>query len=263
MLVSAHLDSAYEFNLWFLFRSAAVPIMVIGMGAPAVSLVAGALRAGSGGGFETLGWVCLALYPVVGLHLFFHTFSVVPGAMDDLAGISVLDGVARALSDAPGEDGMLRHTEVVLLATSAEEAGLRGAKRYVAAHRAELHAIPTYGLFVDGVYDERHLTVIQRELTTGARHDPRLVALAQHAAEGRNRHMHRGLIPFGGSDAAPFALAGVPSVTLLCHDISHLVPNYHTRHDTLEKVRPESIETMLQLVLDLLDRIDDGQIDPA
>lgn len=261
VVVSAHLDAAYEFNLWFTFRQLAVPIMAVGMSAPAVSLAAGTLRALGGGGFESLGWVCFALSPVVGLHLFFHTFAVVPGAMDDLAGISVLDGVARALAEAQGEGARLGSTEVVLLATSAEEAGLRGAKRFVDAHRAELHATPTFGLFVDGVYDERYLTVIDREITSGVRNDPRLVALALSAAEGRNRKMLRAAIPLGHSDAAPFTLAGIPSVTLLCHDTSRLAPNYHTRRDTLDKVRPESIETMLQLVLDLLDRIDGAEID--
>jgi hypothetical protein len=261
VVVSAHQDSSYEFNLWLIFRDAGVVMMVLALAAPFAPLVGGLGRAIGGGGFETLGWIGLALSPVVILHLFFHTFSVVPGAMDDLAGIAVLDGVARALAESRDRAGpRLEHTEVVLLATSAEEAGLRGAKRFVSAQLAELTAVPSYGLFVDGVYDERYLAVIDREWATGARHDPRLVKLAMAVAAGRGWPMQRRAIPFGASDASAFSTAGIPSVALLCQDMSRLAPNYHTRRDTLDRVRPESIGVVLELVLEMLERIDRGEL---
>ena len=77
-----------------------------------------------------------------------------------------------------------RVSGLVLLATSSEEAGLRGAKRYASAHAGELAATPSFGLFVDGVYDERFLTVVYRELFTGVHHDARLVQLAKDVAAG-------------------------------------------------------------------------------
>ena len=266
VIVSAHQDSAYEFNLWYFMKSAAIPVMAVALVAPVVPLLGGLAQL-LGASAETslvhgLGVLSLALYPVVGLNLFFHTSSVVPGAMDDLAGIAVLDGVARALAAIPCDDeAALAHTEVVLLATSAEEAGLRGARRFAEAHRSELKALPCHVLNVDGVYDERFLTVIERELALGVRHDPRLVALAERVATRRGWKLRRGLIPFGGTDAAAFAWAGVSSVSLLCQDISRLAPNYHTRLDTLERVRPESLTVMLQLVLDMIREIDAGALD--
>jgi len=266
VVVSAHQDSAYEFNLWYFLKSASIPVMAVALAAPVVPLLGGLAQL-LGASAETnlvhgLGVLSLALYPVVGLNLFFHTSSVVPGAMDDLAGIAVLDGVARALAASPRDDeAALAHTEVVLLATSAEEAGLRGARRFAEAHRSELHAVPCHVLNVDGVYDERFLTVIERELALGVRHDPRLVALAERVASRRGWKLRRGLIPFGGTDAAAFAWAGVSSVSLLCQDISRLAPNYHTRLDTLERVRPDSLTVMLQLVLDMIREIDAGALD--
>lgn len=266
VVVSAHQDSAYEFNLWYFLKGAAVPVMIVGFGAVLVPLVGGFLKllldtGNDSRAFDVVGFVAIGLYPVVGLNFFFHTYSVVPGAMDDLAGISVVDGVARALVDARREGHALEGTEVVVLALSAEEAGLRGAKRYAERHRAELHAIPTFVLNVDGVYDERYLTVIHRELTTGARHDPRLIRLARERARARGFACHQHVIPLGASDATAFAQAGVPSVTLLCQDATRLVPNYHTRLDTLEHVRPESLRVMLQLVLDMIEEIDRGACD--
>jgi acetylornithine deacetylase/succinyl-diaminopimelate desuccinylase-like protein len=266
VIVSAHQDSAYEFNLWYFLKNASIPLMVVAFAAPAVPLLGGLAQllgaSADTGLVHGLGVLSLALYPVVGLNLFFHTFSVVPGAMDDLAGIAVLDGVARVLADPPRGDGTaLAHTEVVLLATSAEEAGLRGARRFAEAHRSELHAVPCHVLNVDGVYDERFLTAIELELALGVRHDPRLVALAERVATRRGWKLRRGLVPFGGTDAAAFARAGVSSVSLLCQDISRLAPNYHTRLDTLERVRPDSLTVMLQLVLDMIEEIDAGALD--
>jgi Zn-dependent M28 family amino/carboxypeptidase len=204
----------------------------------------------------------MGLYPFVGLNLFFHTYSVVPGAMDDLAGISVLTGVAQALTPAAGDEPLLAGTEVRVIGMSSEEAGLRGAKRYVEAHRRELSEVPTYGLFVDGVYDERFLTVLNREIFTGARHDPRLVRMGQEVAQQRGWHMHEHTLLLGATDATPFSLAGVPSVALLCQDATRLVPNYHTRLDTLDYVRPASLGVMLQVVLDMIQRIDAGDLQP-
>jgi hypothetical protein len=262
VIVSAHQDSAYEFNLWFFLKAAAVPVMLIGFTAVFVPLFGGLARALSSTpeahAFTVIGYLCMGLYPFVGLNLFFHTYSVVPGAMDDLAGISVLTGVAQALAAGPGEEPPLAGTEVRVIGMSSEEAGLRGAKRYVDAHRQELSEVPTYGLFVDGVYDERFLTVLNREIFTGARHDPQLVRMARAVAQQRGWHMHEHTLLLGATDATPFSLAGVPSVALLCQDATRLVPNYHTRLDTLDYVRPASLGVMLQVVLDMVQRIDAG-----
>ena len=266
VVVSAHIDSAYEFNLWFFLKNAGIPVMVIAFAAPLVPLAGGLLKLAVPTGtdpalFDTIGYLCLALYPIVGLNFFFHTYHVVPGAMDDLAGVAVVDATGRALAAAIEADEGLQSTEVVLLGAAAEEAGLRGAKRFVTAHEDTLSDLPSYGIFVDGVYDERHLAVVRRELTTGARHDPRLVDLAREVAERRRWPMREVVIPFGATDASAFSTAGIPAIAVLCQDTSQLAPNYHTRLDVLENVRPESLHVSLQLVLDLLEQIDSGALE--
>ena len=62
------------------------------------------------------------------------------------------------------------------------------------------------------------------------------------------------------SDAA-FAAAGLSSVCLIAQDSTRLVPNYHTRLDVIEHVRPQSLAILMQLVLDMIERIDAGEID--
>ena len=265
VIVSAHQDSAYEFNLWFFLKNAAVPVNIITFIAPLVPMLGGLAKtiagaAGHSHGFDVIGYVAMGLYPIVGLNFFFHTYSVVPGAMDDLAGVSVLAGVAQALTDArsSGAEGvpLLEHTEVRVLAVSSEEAGLRGAKRYTAAHARELQEIPSYNINVDGVYDERHLTIVTHELFTGVHHDPRLVQLAKDITTAHGWQVKEHMIPVGATDATAFAQAGIASLCLLCQDASRLVPNYHTRLDTIEHERPASLSVMLQLVLDMIQRLD-------
>jgi putative aminopeptidase FrvX len=112
---------------------------------------------------------------------------------------------------------------------------------------------------VDGVYDEKHLSVVNRELLIGARHSPRLVELARRAAAQRGRSIKVTMVPVGATDAAAFTLAGIPSTCILCQDTSRLVPHYHTRLDTAEKVRPESLSVTLQLLIDMIRSIDESE----
>ncbi len=264
VIVSGHLDSAYEFNLWFMFKNMAVPIMIVTISAYAYLFAVSLVRtlamfdqAGGAGVFDTLGIIALALAPFVTLFLFFHTYSPVPGAMDDMAGVAVTAGLGKLLHDAKNDgESFPEHTEIVLIGMGCEEAGLRGAKRYAAKHINDTRSVPTYGIFLDGIYDERHLTVIHREVSTRAVHDRRLVELAGKVAADHNFPIKKTVIPIGATDASAFSLAGIPSVCLLCQDTSRLVPNYHTRYDTIDRIRPESLAVMLEVVAGMVDQID-------
>ncbi len=97
---------------------------------------------------------------------------------------------------------------MILLATSSEEAGLRGAKRYVKKHLAELKATPTYGIFLESTADERHLTAATGELFTGAKHDRGLVDMARKIAAGHGWPIKSKPIPLGATDAAAFSKKG-------------------------------------------------------
>jgi hypothetical protein len=264
VVVSAHLDSAYEFNLLYYLKNAAVPILAIAI-LGLVIVFAGSLAKTIAYGsstdnaqvFTVVGIIIVVLSPVVGLLLYFHTYRPVPGAMDNMAGIAVVSGLGKYLNEAKSNGNCYpNRTEVVLLATSSEEAGLRGAKRYVSKHLKEMKETPTYGLFLDCIYDEKFLTVAKREIFTGATHDHYMVSMAQEVAAIHSWPIAARVIPIGATDASAFSLRGIPSTCLLCQDISRLVPNYHTRNDTYEYIRPESLSVTLQVVIDMIERID-------
>jgi Zn-dependent M28 family amino/carboxypeptidase len=194
----------------------------------------------------------------MGLLLFFTSWKPVPGAFDNLSAVSVVAGLGRYIGEAETSgDWFPERTEVVLLATSSEEAGHRGAKRYVTKHLEELKTIPTYGLFLEMIKDEKNLAVWKGESSTGARHDPELVKMAQEVATSHGWPIFVGQMPvLLTTDADSFSLNGVSAVCLTSCDHSKLDPTYHTRYDTYEHVRPESLTVMLQLVIDMIQRID-------
>lgn len=264
VIFSAHMDSAFEFKLWYWFKNFSIPVLVTAVVAFLVLFGVGIARTIAGsrgftwaGPYGTLGIICIALSPVVFLLVFLRTGDLVPGAMDDMAGVSVLAGLAKYLEEAKESGGFYpENTEVVLLGMSSEEAGLRGAKRYTARHDNELKAIPTYGIFWDGIYDEQYLVVNRREIFPGAKHDPYLVKLAQDTARKNNFEIKTGMIPIGASDAAVFSKNGISAVHLCCQDTSKLAPNYHTRLDTIDYIRPESLAVSLQMSIDMLESID-------
>jgi hypothetical protein len=266
VIVSGHQDSAYEFRIWRRFGTAAVQlqrlaIMGITMAlsgslAKTIAYLGGSENATA---YTVVGVVIAAFSPVVALFLFFQSDKAVPGAMDDMAGIAVLAGLGRSLGESRGSGGFYpENTEVVLLATSSEEAGLRGAKRYAKKHLAELKKIPTYAIFLESTADERHLTAVTGELYTGAKHDRGLVAMAREIAASHSWPIKSTSIPLGATDASAFSKKGVRSICLLSQDTTRLVPNYHTREDTPEHVRPEALSVSLQMVIEMIQRIDNA-----
>jgi hypothetical protein len=264
VIVSAHLDSAYEFKVWYWLKSLSVPAMALAFLAPLLLLGASVARTitySSGvpenSAYDVLGIILLALSPVVILFAFFHTRDVVPGAMDDLAGIGVLVGLARYLHYArQGGQFFPSRTEVVLLALSSEEAGLRGAKRYAARHASEYREVPSYAIFLDNIADEDHLTVFKRELWCGAKMDPYLVDAAERAAAVNRFEIKKAVMAVGATDASAFVRKDIPSVSMCCYNSARLMPNYHTRHDTMEHVSQKSLAVSLQMVIEMIKRID-------
>jgi len=81
--VSAHFDSAYEFKIWLWFKSLSVPVMGIGIlavlllfGFSLARTIAEPVGLPGAAAFRVLGYVLIALSPVVLVFAFFHTGDV-------------------------------------------------------------------------------------------------------------------------------------------------------------------------------------------
>lgn len=262
--VSGHFDSAYEFKIWYWFKGFSTVLMGLGFLSVLLLFVFGLTRSivepvGTPGStaFWVLGIILAALSPLIAVFAVFHTKDVVPGAMDDMAGVAVVAGLGKYLEEARGRGEFFpESTEVVLLGLSSEEAGLRGAMRYASRHSEEATALPAYAIFLDGIYDEQFFTVFKKEVWPGGKMDPYLVDLAMKAAGDNGFKIKAAPLPLGATDATAFARAGIPSVSMCLWDATRLVPHYHTRYDTIDQIRPESLTVALQTVIDMLQGID-------
>jgi Zn-dependent M28 family amino/carboxypeptidase len=216
-----------------------------------------------------LGVASLLLLPSVA----WHSGRVSPGAGDNLSGVAVMHAFAGELAAARDARSapqyaylqpLLSSTEIVLLATSSEEAGLRGAKRYAAMHAAEHAALPTAVVCLEALYNASHLSVITSEPSPGVVHDAALVALALSASHAAILPTVRAVqLPIGGTDAAAFTRAGVAAVALTAVDLATMPPEYHTRLDMLSAVQPEALDAQLRLLAQLAAAVGRGDWEVA
>ncbi len=141
--ISAHFDSATcatgkKFAL--LVRFSLLPVIVLVLG-----FLSARILFAIEGGWAIL-WIILAFYFIPLCAYFYRTGSVKvvsPGANDNAAGVAVMLEIAKVLKESPPQD-----TEVVFIATGAEEQGLVGMKRFVGE---KILPVGTPVLNLDGV----------------------------------------------------------------------------------------------------------------
>ena len=176
----------------------------------------------------------------------------VPGANDNASGAAVAAQLAAECAAQP-----LDHTEVRVLITSCEEAGLLGAQAYSRAHADE--AADTTFLNFDTVGGDVPLTYIRKE-GGPARFwpaSPRLVALAEAIAR---RRPELGLVPAPTTpglptDATAFRARGWEAITFLAQS-ERGIPNYHLPTDTYEHVSAEAVARALDTGREMLRELD-------
>lgn len=265
VIVEAHIDSAYENTLVSyylksaggLLVSVAMLALVIAVGGTLAKTIAYYDVFSNQAVLTGVGIALITLVPLMGLFIFHTNWKPVPGARDNMSGVSVVAGLGKYLGEAKSSGAWFpERTAVVLLGTSSHESGALGAKRYVRRHLEELKATPTYVVSLDTICDEKFLSVLTLELFIGARHDPRLVKMAQEVAADHNWPLATTWIPgLGGWDASHFTVNGIPAMQVFSCNLSD-DPYSHTRYDTYEHVRPESLSVALQLIIDMIQRID-------
>lgn len=194
-----------------------------------------------------------AFVPACVLAIFYSRFSVVaPGANDNLTGTFAAIAVLRQLH---AMNVRFEHTEVCCLVTGSEEAGLRGAKAFAAAHNRELKEVPTAFLALDTLHDVEHFTVFDGDLNGTVRNDAAFGALVREAGKDCGFDLPSGTIRIGATDAAAFTQAGIAATALVAMDPSP--PRYyHTRLDHWNNMDAECIRRSLAVALATVERYD-------
>ena len=184
------------------------------------------------------------------LAITYNPLRVVDGANDNLTGC--LMGVTL-LKEMEEQGINLENTEIGVILTGSEEAGLRGAKAWCEAHKDDYRDVPTCVISYDSIYNPDWLMVNRRDLNNTVDSDEDLCDYFLLAAEDAGVPCRDGKVPlFGGAtDSAAFTQGGFRSIgiTGLSHRLERF---YHTRLDTPENLSPIALENCFRVTAEFV-----------
>lgn len=193
---------------------------------------------------------------LVGLYWMWNKNRVVDGANDNLSGCYMGIAVMKALEDA----GItLENTEVGVILSGSEEAGLRGAKAWCEAHKGEFDDVPTFIFSYDTIHDPKYLMTNYRDLNGSVKADKDVSDLFMEAAQELKIPCKKGWVPplGGATDSAAFAQAGfrATGITGLNHKLEDY---YHTRRDTYDNMNKQGLADCFAISVKVLEMFDGG-----
>ena len=181
---------------------------------------------------------------------------VVDGANDNLTGCYMGISILKALKD---EGIEFENTEINVILSGSEEAGLRGASAWCEAHKGEFDDVPTFIYSYDTIHDPSQLMVNYRDLNGTVKADKDVSDLFMEAAQEIGVPCKKGMVPpmGGATDSAAFAKAGLRStgVTGLNHKLEDY---YHTRRDTYDNMNEEGLANCFAASVKVLEKFDNG-----
>jgi hypothetical protein len=203
----------------------------------------------------TLGWVML-VYPIVPSMIFGMFFNrgrknggTVPGAVDNLSACALAVAACRFLVNNPAY--IPADTEIRFISFGAEEAGVRGSRRYVERHLDELKRMDARLLNFETVAHPE-IVILTSESSGTVKNSPEMVKSVVAAAERAGVPYQVKPSFFGaGSDAGPFSSAGLKATTLFPFVLSQdMVAFYHQKSDGPELLTIEPLLNVLKLTFE-------------
>lgn len=201
-------------------------------------------------------WGLLFVPFLIGLYWMWNEHRIVDGANDNLSGCYMGIAILKALKD---EGIELENTELAVVLTGSEEAGLRGSKAWCEAHKGEWQDVPTFFFSYDTIHDPKYLMVNYRDLNGTVKADKDVSDLFLEAAKEIDVPIIKGWVPplGGATDNAAFAQAGFRStgITGLNHKLEDY---YHTRRDTYDNMNAEGLANCYAASVKALEMFDNG-----
>ena len=261
IIFNGHPDASWEwpFKYKFTYLGFDIHMTVCFIGAfytLAISIlrVAGVI---SGGLALKLGLAGLVFVPFwFALYWMWNEKRIVDGANDNLSGCYMGIAILKMLKD---EGIELENTEIGVVLTGSEEAGLRGAKAWSAAHKDEMNDVPTFVFSYDTITQPEELMVNYRDLNGTVKVDKDVSDLFYEACQELNIPCKKGMVPplGGATDSAAFAQAGLRATGVTA--LSHALPDfYHTRLDTPDALNKECLATCFAASVKALEMFDNG-----
>ena len=193
---------------------------------------------------------------LVGLYFMVNYRRVVDGANDNLSGCYMGIALLKALKD---EGIEFENTELGVVLTGSEEAGLRGSKAWCEAHKDEFNDVPTFIFSYDTIHDPKFLMVNYRDLNGTVKADKDASDLFMEAADELGIRCKKGMVPplGGATDSAAFAQAGMRAagITGLNHKLESY---YHTRRDSYDNMNLDGLADCFAATVKVLEKFDEG-----
>lgn len=256
IIFSGHADSANEWRFTYYGGSKLlVPIIGLSFVGILLGLVLGiwavaaghAFSAADSGALNIMRYVFLAWIPILFTALFFENKKrPVMGANDDLTGCFISMAVVKYMQQ---HDIRFENTEVWVVLTGSEEAGLRGAKEFCKAHKNELSDVETVFVGLDTIRDYDFAAIYSRDLTGTVKNDAGACALVKEAAKQTGLDLPYKSVFFGATDAAAVTQAGMKAVSVAAMDPAP-AKYYHTRLDTADNLDIKTVEAVLGVALE-------------
>lgn len=202
-----------------------------------------------------MGIAILVMVPcLVGMYFMWDEKTITDGANDNLTGCYMGIAILKAMKDQGIE---LEHTEVGVIISGSEEAGLRGAMAWCEAHKGEFDDVPTWIYSYDTIHESRFLGVNYRDLNGTVASDKEVSDSFMQAAQELGIKCTKTWVPpFGGAtDNAAFNKAGFKStgITALDHNLQDY---YHTMRDTADNLNPECLADCYAISVKALENFD-------
>lgn len=259
---NGHMDAAWEFPLNYRFGGVIfeLPGIMSLLGACYYMALSVAALCGGGAWTGNAALWGLGFVPFfIALAFTYDPKRVVDGANDDLTGCYMGIALLRELEELGVS---LEHTEVGVILTGSEEAGLRGAKAWCEKHRNDYRDVPTYIVTYDTIHDPRFLMVNELDLNGTVRADPALCRAFLDAARSVEVPCKRGWVPplGGATDSAAFTQGGFRSVGVT--GLNHKLEDYyHTRKDSHDNLNPQGLENCYRATVRFLEMADRGELE--
>jgi len=261
IVLNGHADAAYEWHFLYhypkifpLFVLSSLGGLLLKVGLDLAFLVfSNGWADGYQGLWFYLGLAQLLFLPGVYVGFRFSDFRhVSPGANDNLTGTFITVGIAKHLH-AAGQQ--LENTELVVLITGSEEAGLRGAKAFVEKHPDFADDVETIFVAVDTMRDLEHFTIYHRDLNGTVKHDAAVCKLLKDAGTACGRDLPYGSVFLGSSDGTAFTQGGWRAAAIAAMDPA---PSdfYHNRRDTADNMSEECIGATIDILLSAMETYD-------
>ncbi len=263
--LGAHYDSSWCWKLSLKNPKTAIPKTAYGLVGAIAMIFISALRAvNSFGVFSGKASyvinLCTMLVPIAiipGLYFITQYVSgdktiASPGAMDNLTGIGSNMMLMKYFKEHP--EDMPEGMRLVYLGFGAEEASLKGSLDYVARHKDEMKAMPSYVLNVDSIADPDYFEAIIGDLLQGTKFDKELIGMVHDTYKEMGIKAKSIYNPVGGCDSTPFINAGIPTVTIAAQNPTTTY-YYHTMHDKSERFSTDTLETGLNVIYRVIKKI--------